>query len=71
MQERPRLVWPTEKGALYSVIIVDVNIERLLPKGFFHWAVMNIPGNRIEDGNEVANIFIQCKILPHIPTHIR
>merc|ERR1711963_1126355 len=33
MQERPRLVWPTEKGALYSVIIVDVNIERVLPKG--------------------------------------
>jgi len=53
MQERPRLVWPTEKGALYSVIIVDVNIERVLPKGFFHWAVINIPGNRIEDGNEV------------------
>ena len=53
MQERPRLVWPTEKGALYSVIIVDVNIERVLPKGYFHWAVINIPGNRIEDGNEV------------------
>merc|ERR1719210_58556 len=47
MQERPRLVWPTEKGALYSVIIVDVNIERVLPKGFFHWAVINIPGNRV------------------------
>merc|ERR1712012_1270526 len=53
MQERTRLVWPTEKGALYSVIIVDVNIERVLPKGFFHWAVINIPGNRIDDGNEV------------------
>ena len=46
-------MWPTEKGALYSVIIVDVNIERVLPKGYFHWAVINIPGNRIEDGNEV------------------
>ena len=61
MQERPRLVWPTEKGALYSVIIVDVNIERVLPKGYFHWAVINIPGNRIEDGNEVD---FHPKILP-------
>ena len=57
MQERPRLVWPTEKGALYSVFIVDINIERVLPKGYFHWAVINIPGNRIGDGNEVGGIF--------------
>ena len=55
-------MWPTEKGALYSVIIVDVNIERVLPKGFFHWAVINIPGNRIEDGNEVRN----CKFFTFI-----
>ena len=54
MQERPRLVWPAEKGALYSVFIVDINIERVLPKGYFHWAVINIPGNRIGDGNEVG-----------------
>ena len=57
-------MWPTEKGALYSVIIVDVNIERVLPKGFFHWAVINIPGNRIEDGNEVRN----CKFFTFICT---
>merc|ERR1711988_1673749 len=36
MQERPRLVWPTEKGALYSVIIVDVRAsssQGILPLG--------------------------------------
>ena len=46
------------------MIIVDVNIERVLPKGFFHWAVINIPGNRIEDGNEVRN----CKFFTFICT---
>ena len=36
-----------------KVMIVDGGIERLLPKTYLHWLVMNVPGDKVEEGVEV------------------
>ena len=51
----PIVSWPSEPDALYTVIIVDNGIERVLPKQYFHWMVINIPGNNIHEGVEVID----------------
>merc|ERR1712088_1144793 len=53
MTKRPRLTWPSESGALYTVMVIDAGIQRVLPKVYIHWMVTNIPGNSVELGNEV------------------
>ena len=53
MTERPNLQWKTEPGALYTVMVLDAGIKRVLPQVFFHWMVANIPGNSVKRGNEV------------------
>jgi len=53
LTERPKLSWPTEPGALYTVILWDANIQYFLPKRIIFWMVTNIPGNNVEMGNEV------------------
>ena len=60
MKDRPRLSWTTEPGALYTVVLSDEALETLVGKGndYIHWVVTNIPGNNIQDGNEMFQ-FIQ------------
>merc|ERR1711910_311141 len=53
MTTRPRLTWPAEPGALYTVMVIDAGIQRVLPKVYLHWMVTNVPGNSVEMGNEV------------------
>merc|ERR1712158_259884 len=53
MTTRPRLTWPAEPGAVYTVMVIDAGIQRVLPKVYLHWMVTNIPGNSVEMGNEV------------------
>merc|ERR1712088_70679 len=53
MTNRPRLTWPSEPGALYTVMVIDAGIQRVLPKVYMHWMVTNIPGNSVELGNGV------------------
>merc|ERR1711936_1214059 len=53
MTKRPRLSWPSEPGALYTVMVIAAGIQRVLPKVYMHWMVTNIPGNSVELGNEV------------------
>ena len=53
MTTRPKLKWEAERGALYSVVLLDAGIKRVLPEMFFHWGVSNIPGNMVSLGNEV------------------
>merc|ERR1711910_189393 len=53
MTNRPRLTWPSEPGALYTVMVIDAGIQRVLPKVYMHWMVTNIPGISVELGNEV------------------
>ena len=47
MFQRPVLRWPTEPGALYTVVMVDEGIERLQGRQFIHWMVENVPGNMV------------------------
>ena len=47
MGERPSLLWRTEPGALYTVMMVDEGIERLEGKQYIHWLVENIPGTMV------------------------
>ena len=47
------MTWPSEPGALYTVMVIDAGIQRVLPKVYMHWMVTNIPGNSVELGNEV------------------
>ena len=53
MKERPKLTWPADPGALYTVMLLDGGIQRVLPKVYLHWMVTNIPGNSVELGTEV------------------
>jgi hypothetical protein len=54
MGEKPaRLRWDSERGALYTVMLLDAGISRLLPKMYVHWMVTNIPANNIQNGKEV------------------
>ena len=53
MRERPKLTWPADPGALYTVMLLDGGIQRVLPKVYLHWMVTNIPGNSVELGTEV------------------
>eukprot|EP00090_Calanus_glacialis_P020351 TRINITY_DN3131_c0_g1_i1.p1 TRINITY_DN3131_c0_g1~~TRINITY_DN3131_c0_g1_i1.p1 ORF type:complete len:518 (-),score=128.70 TRINITY_DN3131_c0_g1_i1:56-1609(-) len=52
---RPQVTWPADPDALYTIMIVDNGIQRVLPKGYIHWMVVNIPGNNIPLGNEVMD----------------
>ena len=47
MGERPSLLWRTEPGALYTVMMVDEGIERLEGKQYIHWLVENVPGTMV------------------------
>merc|ERR1719499_382437 len=55
MTSKPTLRWKEERGALYTVMLVDAGIKRVLPKGFLHWEVINIPGNYLSYGHEVMD----------------
>jgi len=54
MTSRPsNLRWTSERGALYTLMLLDAGISRLLPKMYVHWMVTNIPGTNIKWGTEV------------------
>ena len=69
MKERPTLSWQAEQDEMYTVgsilnhlrnsmqsfqvMIVDGGIKRLLPETYLHWLVMNVPGEKVEEGVEV------------------
>ena len=54
MTERPTsLRWNSEYGSLYTLMLLDAGISRLLPGMYSHWMVTNIPGNNIQQGVEV------------------
>jgi len=53
MKERPTLSWDAKDDDMYTVMIVDGGIERLLPKTYLHWLVMNVPGSKVDEGIEV------------------
>jgi len=52
---RPHLNWPADPSSLYTVMIVDNGIERVLPKQYIHWMVVNVPGKNVPLGSEVMD----------------
>merc|ERR1719347_428824 len=55
MYGRPKLIWPADPNAFYTILLVDNGIERLQGAQFIHWMVVNVPGNEIEKGVEVID----------------
>lgn len=54
MTSRPsNLRWTSERGVLYTLMLLDAGISRVLPKMYVHWMVTNIPGTNVQWGTEV------------------
>ncbi|XP_030371501.1 protein D2 [Scaptodrosophila lebanonensis] len=56
----PTVEWPTEPGALYTLLLTDPDApSRKQPKfrEWHHWLVVNIPGNDIASG-EVLSAYV-------------
>ena len=62
MAQRPLLQWPTEQGALYTVMMLDEGIERLGGLQYVHWMVENVPGNMVR--NPSVGLVLQVSGVP-------
>merc|ERR1712156_971701 len=63
--QRPRLVWGSEPGTLYTIMFFDGWSDRVIPEGTaMFWIVTNIPGNSIKDGNEVVEYLTPFAVAP-------
>ena len=61
MYARPTMKWDFEQGALYTIMLIDFGIERLMGQQYFHWLVANEPNwNSINSGqgDEVMRNFL-------------
>lgn len=57
MKDKPSLSWEAEKGAHYTLLMVDPDApSRADPqlREIRHWLVMNIPESSVENGDEVT-----------------
>ncbi|XP_030369426.1 protein D3-like [Scaptodrosophila lebanonensis] len=57
VKDQPTVTWDAEAGALYTLLMVDPDApSRADPKfrEILHWAVINIPGNKVADGQVLA-----------------
>ncbi|KAF0991114.1 hypothetical protein HZS_4891 [Henneguya salminicola] len=55
VKEKPHVTWDAEEGKLYTLIMTDPDApSRNDPKyrEWFHWVVVNIPGNDVSKGEE-------------------
>ncbi|KAI6170767.1 OV-16 antigen [Aphelenchoides bicaudatus] len=58
VEKQPKLVWPADPKALYTVAMVDPDaLSRLNPKmrEWRHWLVVNIPGNQVSKGTVISH----------------
>ncbi|ALC47240.1 Pebp1 [Drosophila busckii] len=57
VKDQPTVSWEAEAGALYTLMLVDPDApSRADPKmrEVLHWAVINIPGNKVSEGQVLA-----------------
>lgn len=57
MKDQPKVTWEAEKGAFYTLMIVDPDApsrENHEYREIRHWLVMNIPESAFEKGDEVV-----------------
>ena len=56
---KPMMHWPAEQNALYTVVLSNLDINnrrnRTLAE-FWHWFVANVPGNSIDEGQEILQL---------------
>jgi len=59
LQRRPQLFWEADPNSLYLVMIEDVDVLEVVSAGApntgKHWMVVNIPGNDVASGEEIAD----------------
>lgn len=53
VQNRPRVTWTTEMGALYTLLMVDLDGGSTLGQ-VRQWLVVNIPGNNLLEGQIIT-----------------
>jgi len=53
LQKKPTLKWIADPNALYTLLIEDNDIVTS-PIKYAHWLVTNIPGNDVNNGDEIA-----------------
>lgn len=56
MKDKPTLVWEVEKGAYYTLFLVDPDApsrENSAEREVRHWLVVNIPECSVENGDEI------------------
>jgi len=57
-QAQPEVDWGWNAGDLYTLLFFDPDVpseENPYMRSFVHWLVVNIPGNRVQDGREMVN----------------
>lgn len=57
VKDQPQVTWDAEADALYTLLMVDPDApSRQEPKyrEALHWLVINVPGNKVADGQVVA-----------------
>ncbi|XP_037821553.1 protein D2-like [Lucilia sericata] len=57
VKDQPQLTWNAEQGSLYTLLMTDLDPpSRKEPtlREVLHWLVVNIPGNRINEGQVLA-----------------
>lgn len=57
VKDQPEVTWEAEAGALYTLLMVDPDApSRQEPtyREILHWLVINVPGNKVADGQVVA-----------------
>ena len=65
MNHRPKFMWESEPGALYTIMQLDFGIERLMGAQYFHWMVANIQdptsiNNGIADEVRMLENYLSC-----------
>lgn len=57
VKNEPKVIWDAEGESLYTLLMVDPDApSRETPtlREVLHWLVINIPGNKVSDGQTVA-----------------
>ncbi|XP_061395643.1 protein D3-like [Musca vetustissima] len=58
VKDQPEVSWEAEDGALYTLLMVDPDAPSRQEPSYreaLHWLVINIPGNKVSNGQVVAD----------------
>ncbi|KAI6204128.1 hypothetical protein M3Y94_00636400 [Aphelenchoides besseyi] len=58
VKSQPIVEWEADKNALYTLVKVDpdaLSRDNPIYRSWLHWLVVNIPGNQLANGKEIAS----------------